>query len=199
MVIPLAAYTHREVPLEFAGRRLSFATSLALFSSHQVDVGSRLLLRTLDLALADRPAEDARILDLGCGYGALGIALAALSEVASVDLVDRDALGLDMARENARRNGVEACVTAFATLGLDDLPPEARYDLVVSNLPGKAGSRVIASMLLDPLGLLRPGGFVAVVVIEPIRDLVASTLARPDVEVTLRRDTASMQFSAAGW
>lgn len=195
---PLAPYVHRDVPLEFAGRRLAFATSLDLFSSPQVDVGSKLLLRTLEPVLAGGLGGGAaRVLDLGCGYGAIGVALATLPVVASAHLVDRDALAVDFARENARRNGAEDRVTTGTNLGLDDLAAaaghagaEPRYDLVVANVPGKAGDAVIASMLLGPLGVLRPGGLVAVVVIEPIRALVEATLARPDVEVALRRDTA---------
>ena len=189
---PIALYVHRRVPLDVGGRRLEFATCLDLFSSHQVDVGSRLLLRTIEPVLAARGVEGgSRVLDLGCGYGALGVALATLPVVASAHLVDRDALAVDFAAENARANDVE--VTAAVSLGLAEVrrdAPEARYDLVVSNLPGKAGAAVLSSMLLGSLGVLAPGGFVAVVVIEPIRDLVASTLAREDIDVTLRRDTA---------
>ena len=202
----LAPHIHREVPLEFGGRRLTFATSLDLFSSHQVDVGTRLLLRTLEPLLRDGriggEREGARVLDLGCGYGALGGALATLPGVAAAHLVDRDALALEFARENAARNGVEARVTVAASLGLDDVPAgdmEGGYDLVACNVPGKAGEAVIAAMLVGALGVLRPGGpisggLVAVVVIEPIREFVAATLARADlrerIEVTLRRDTA---------
>ena len=189
---PIAPYVHRRVPLDLGGRRLEFATCLDLFSSHQVDVGSRLLLRTMEPVLAERDTEaSARVLDLGCGYGALGVALATMPAVASAHLVDRDALAVDFAAENARANGVE--VTTSVSLGLAEVlrdTPEARYDLVASNLPGKAGAAVLSSMLLGALGVLAPGGLVAVVVIEPIRDLVASTLAREDLEVTLRRDTA---------
>ncbi|MFA7249426.1 MAG: methyltransferase [Dehalococcoidia bacterium] len=197
MSTALSPYIHREVPLEFAGRRLTFATSLELFSSHQVDVGTRLLLRTLEPVLLDRGArgaEGARVLDLGCGYGPLGVALAAAPGVASAHLVDRDALALDFARENARHNHVEERVAVTASLGLDDVPGDPGYDLVVSNVPGRAGDAVIASMLTGALRVLRPGGLVAVVVIEPIRELVATTLAGADlrdhVEVTLRHDTA---------
>ena len=189
---PIAPYVHRRVPLDVGGRRLEFATCLDLFSSHQVDVGSRLLLRTIEPVLAARGSTGgARVLDLGCGYGALGVALATLPAVAAAHLVDRDALAVDFAAENARANAVE--VTTALSLGLAEVlrdAPEARYDLVVSNLPGKAGATVLSSMLLGALGVLAPGGLVAVVVIEPIRDLVASTLSRDDIEVTLRRDTA---------
>ena len=185
---PITPYVHREATLDCGGRRLTFATSLGLFSSHRVDVGSHLLLRTLEPLLEAR--EGLRLLDVGGGYGTLGVALATLPAVASAHLVDRDALALDFARANAHRNGVEARTTFGASLGLDGVPEAARYDLVVANVPGKAGDAVIASMLLDMLGVLDAGGLAAVVVIEPIRDLVAATLARPDVEVTLRRDTA---------
>lgn len=187
---PIAPYVHRDATLEFARRRLTFATSHGLFSSHQVDVGSQLLLRTLEPVIAGRGADGARVLDLGCGYGTLGVALATLPGVASAHLVDRDALALDFARENARRNGIEAHVTVAPSLGLDDVAASEGYDLVVSNVPGKAGEAIIASMLLEMLGVLRPDGLAAVVVIEPIREFVASTLARAAVEVTLRRDTA---------
>ena len=198
---PLPPHIHREVLLDFAGRRLVFATSLELFSSHQVDVGTRLLLRTIEPLLSGGSTEGARLLDLGCGYGPLGVALATLPRVAAVCLADRDALALDFARENARRNGlgadVEERVTFVASLGLDGVAAgggEAGYDLVAANIPGKAGEAVIASMLLGALGVLRPGGLVAIVVIEPVRDFVAGALARHhlsgDIEVTLRRDTA---------
>ena len=190
--VPLDPFVHREASLQFAGRRLSFLTSLGLFSSHRVDVGSHLLLRTLEplLAAPEAPAEGRRVLDLGCGYGPLGVALATLPGVASAHLLDRDALALDFAQENAHRNGVEERVTTAAGLCFDGLPEDDRYDLVVSNVPGKAGDAVIASMLLGALGVLAPDGIAAVVIIEPIRDLVASTLTRDDIEVTLRRDTA---------
>ena len=192
---PIAPYVHRAATLEFARRRLTFATSHGLFSSHQVDVGSQLLLRTLEPVVAERGAEGARVLDLGCGYGTLGAALATMPGVASAHLVDRDALALDFARANAQQNGVEDRVTVAPSLGLDEVAASDGYDLVVSNVPGKAGEPIIRAMLLGMLGVLAPdtgngGGLAAVVVIEPIRDLVATTLARADIEVTLRRDTA---------
>ena len=185
------AHVSRTLPLLFAGRTLTLAASLALFSSHQVDAGTRMLLRTL----RGHPIEGARVLDLGCGTGALGLALTAAG-AAHVDFVDRDALALAFTVENARRNGLSEGdgerVTVRASLGVDDV--RGVYDLVVSNVPGKAGAPVIASLLEGACAVLRPGAMLAVVVIEPIRDEVAATFARlaaeRGVEVVLRRDTA---------
>ena len=185
------AHVSRELSLVLDGRTLTLAASLALFSSHQVDVGSRMLLRTL----RDHPFEGARVLDLGCGTGALGLALAARG-AGHVDLVDRDALALAFAAENARRNGLPEGdgerVTVRASLGVDDV--RGVYDLVVSNVPGKAGAPVIASLLEGACAVLRPGGTLAVVVIAPIREAVAATFERlaaaSGLEVQFRHDTA---------
>src|SRR4029077_16532127 len=99
---PIDAHVSREVALEFEGSTLTLASSLALLSSAQVDVGTRMLLRSL----VGQIPRGARVLDLGCGTGALGLALATLPEVDHVTLVDRDALALAFAAENAARNGL---------------------------------------------------------------------------------------------
>ena len=185
------AHVSRELALVIEGRTLTLAASLALFSSHQVDVGTRMLLRSL----RGYSVAGARVLDLGCGTGALGLALATRG-AGHVDLVDRDALALAFAAENARRNGLPEGdgerVTVRASLGVDDV--RGVYDLVVSNVPGKAGAPVIASLIEGACAVLRPGGTLAVVVIAPIREEVAATFARlaagRGLDVLLRHDTA---------
>lgn len=181
----------RILPLPLEGRTLTFAASQALFSSARVDAGSTMLLRSLRDRLAGLEAG-ARVLDLGCGTGVLGLALATLPGVGHVDLVDRDALALGFAAENARRNGLTEGsgeqVTVASSLGVDEVG--GVYDLVLSNIPGKAGEPVIASLLEGACAVLRPGGVLAVVVIEPIRDFVAAVFERLRVEVLLRHDTA---------
>lgn len=178
------------VSLEHRGCRLRFDTHRDLFSSFQVDTGTRLLLRTLRDGNGESDGAPASVLDLGCGYGPLGIALA--SEGASaVQLVDRDALALDFARANAELNGVDeaAGLTVRGSLGFDDA--EGEFDLIVSNIPGKAGESVLRSLLLGAERRLRPGGRVAVVVIEPVREAVAAMLeGEPRIEVTYRHETA---------
>jgi 16S rRNA G1207 methylase RsmC len=180
----------KTVTLEVGGRRLELRVAQELFSSHEVDVGTRLLLRTLA-----GPEHGGRrlVLDLGCGYGPLGLGLRAAAADRVVHLVDRDALAVDYSRENAAANRLDG-VEAYASLGYADVRA-AGFDLVVSNVPAKAGAPVIEQLLLGGAGLLASGGLVAVVVIAPLRDQVAAVLeGSPRVEVVFRRATASYAF-----
>lgn len=180
----------KRVSFEYGGHRLRFDTHRDLFSSFQVDIGTRLLLRTLSDGSGEIDGAPASVLDLGCGYGPLGIALASAG-AGAVQLVDRDALALDFAHANAELNGLDeaAGLTVRGSLGCDDA--EGEFDLVISNIPGRAGEPVLRSLLLGAERRLRPGGRVAIVVIEPVREAVAAMLEdEPRIEVTYRHETA---------
>jgi len=177
----------KTVTLDHGGRRLELGVAQELFSSHEVDVGTRLLLRTL---AGPEHASRRRVLDLGCGYGPLGLALRAAAADRVVHLVDRDALAVEYSRENAARNRLDD-VEVYGSLGYADVRGSG-FDLIVSNIPAKAGPPVIEQLLLGGAGLLAPGGLVAVVVIAPLRASVTAVLeGAPEVEVVFRRATAS--------
>ena len=161
----------KTVTLDHGGRRLELGVAQELFSSHEVDVGTRLLLRTL---AGPEHASRRRVLDLGCGYGPLGLALRAAADDRVVHLVDRDALAIEYSRENAARNRLDD-VEVYGSLGYADVRGSG-FDLIVSNIPAKAGPPVIERVLLGGAGLLAPGGLVAVVVIAPLRASVTAVL-----------------------
>lgn len=160
----LNTYLKKTVRLSMAGEHLEFAVSQTLFSSHQVDIGSLHLLKTLQ---AHRLKDGARILDLGCGYGPLGLTLARLNRGAQVHLVDRDALAVEFTQHNAVRLGL-ADVQVYGSLGYDDVRGR-EFDLIVSNIPGKAGASVIQAMLLGARAYLTDDGMASVVVVLPSR------------------------------
>ncbi len=189
----LDVYVKKTVNLSLARESLEFAVSQSLFSSHQVDLGTMHLLRTLQ----DRELQDgAKILDLGCGYGPLGLTLGRLNPGTQVHLVDRDALAVTFSKHNARTllpSGEElegGNAVAYGSLGYDDV--RARdFDLIVSNIPGKAGTSVIRAMLLDAKAFLAPRGMAAVVVVSPLEALVSEILADPGIEVLLHQTTSA--------
>ncbi len=195
----------KTVTLTSGGRVLSLRVAQDLFSSHRVDVGSGFLLRTLAEA---RLGPFDKILDLGCGYGPIGLALRSTFEGSRVHLVDRDALAVDYARQNAVINGLAGAVgaggvDAYGSLGYDDVSA-CDFDLIVANIPGKAGEAVIASFLVDAVHYLRPGGLVAIVVVSPLEPVVAGILgARPEIEIVLTRSRSGhavflYRFAATG-
>ena len=75
----------------------------------------------------------------------------------------------------------------YGSLGFDDVK-DTDFDLILSNIPGKAGATVISSLLLDARHHLRPGGLAAIVVVAALKQDVADLLAAaPEVEVVLRK------------
>ncbi|HYY79021.1 MAG TPA: methyltransferase [Actinomycetes bacterium] len=176
----------KTVALRLAGRLLELEVAQELFSSHEVDAGTRLLLRTL---ATEEHRALRRVLDLGCGYGPVGLGLKALRPDREVHMVDRDALAVEFSRHNAARNGF-ADVRAYGSLGYGDVRG-AGFDLVACNLPAKAGTPVIERLLLGAGERLRPGGLVAVVVVARLEATVAGMLEDPGVRVVHRRRTGS--------
>lgn len=177
------AYFKKVVDLRIAGATLRFRVAQDLFSSHGVDEGTRLLLRSL--TAGDAPAFRS-VLDLGCGYGPIGLTLKKLDERRAVHLVDRDALALEYTRQNAALNDA-GDVSVYGSLGYDSVT-ERGFDLVASNVPGKAGEPVIAHLLRAAGGYVSSTGIVAVVVIAPIAAMAAQTLRdTPGIELLYER------------
>lgn len=148
-------YFKKRVTLTLGGERLEFEAAHTLFATHEVDAGTRLLLRCLEAEAAERPPE--RILDLGCGYGALGVALARRFPAAEVVMADSNLLAVRYARRNAILNSAANAV-AVGSVGLEDVPA-GDYDLIVTNVPAKIGDAAIAAEFVrGPAERLAPGG-----------------------------------------
>jgi 16S rRNA G1207 methylase RsmC len=97
---------------------------------------------------------------------------------------------VDYSRQNAALNGLKG-ITVYGSLGYDDVPGND-FDLIVSNIPGKAGENVIAYLLPEARYYLAPGGIVAVVVVSPLEEMVSKVLAEtPGAEIILRRSRSS--------
>jgi 16S rRNA G1207 methylase RsmC len=177
-------YFHKVVEMRAQKQSLQFRTSQELFSSHDVDAGTRFLLRSITEAGYPPPH---RILDMGCGYGVLGITLKSLHPESAVHLTDRDALAVDYARQNAELNNLSGA-EIYGSLGYDDVT-EKGFDLIVSNIPGKAGEPVITYMLREAQYYLAPGGIMAVVIVTALAEMAAKILAdTPGAEVVLKRE-----------
>ena len=174
---------HKVVSLKFSGVDLKLKTSHGLFSSHHVDEGTMLLLKTLAQQKVI-PAEG-RVLDAGCGTGPLALALKKFRPALDVTARDRLVLAAEFTAENARLNGL--AIDAAPGLLLDT---EGPWNLIVSNLPAKAGEPVLADFVTRSLGLLAPGGLVAVVVVETLAVWLAGQLAARQAQVVYQESAA---------
>jgi 16S rRNA G1207 methylase RsmC len=151
-----------------------------------VDAGSRLLLRSLDVSTL--PATG-HALDFGCGYGVLGLAFREAMPGWTVDLVDRDALAVAFSAWNAERLGLDdGSVRCAVGLGVDLAPPEG-CDLILWNVPGKAGGPVLAALSADVAGALAVDGLAALVVVNPLAPVIREALAG-DPGIVIAHDEA---------
>ena len=148
---------------------VAFVTAWGLFSAKRLDGGSAMLLA--ELAALPPPS---RVLDFGCGYGAIGLVLARRWPRAEVVLVDKDIEAVAAAQGNAERNRL-ANARILLSPGFRDVPGDA-YDLIVSNLPAQAGNEALDGILLSAYDRLRPGGTLAVVTVLGLRRYIRRRL-----------------------
>lgn len=138
----LAAYEH-VVEEELRGRKYTFETRAGIFSRDGIDDGTRLLIETMEL----RPRHS--VIDVGCGYGPIGIVAAHIASVGRVVLVDSSARAVEYASRNVRahhlnhsRKSGRPRVEVVLGDRFDAVPGE-RFDRVVSNPPFHAGNDVL--------------------------------------------------------
>ena len=98
---PDAKHDIHELNVELLGQQLTFLTDAGVFSKKMIDYGSRVLLSVLDFEAGER------VLDVGCGYGPLGLTLAKAQGVTAT-MVDINQRALDLAQKNAERNQISA-------------------------------------------------------------------------------------------
>lgn len=144
-----------------------FVTAAGVFSADGLDLGTSVLFRECFPEPGAR-----RLLDLGCGWGPIAVALADACPDAVVDAVDTNELALALTVENARRAGVAERVRTF---GPADADPTARYDEIWSNPPIRIGKAALHELLLTWLPRLAPDGLARLVV---GRNLGADSLQR---------------------
>ncbi|HSW88719.1 MAG TPA: methyltransferase [Candidatus Saccharimonadales bacterium] len=165
-------YYKKTVPYKFEGNTFEFKVSQDLFSSLEVDHGTQRVLRTF---LFEKIDSFKKVLDLGCGYGPIGIVLKKICPEAQVHMTDRDALAVEYAKANAELNGVAENTFCYGSLGYDSVK-DTDFDLIISNIPAKVGEHVLTHMLKDAKSHLVKNGRVVIVVIDAINDYIHKEL-----------------------
>ncbi|GAB7057172.1 MULTISPECIES: class I SAM-dependent methyltransferase [Paenibacillus] len=138
------------------GRRFIFVTDAGVFSKKGVDYGSKLLVETVALPV------DARILDVGCGYGPIGLTAAVLAHKGTVTMVDINERAVALAKHNADRNGLDNVEILQSDL-LSELKGRS-FDVVLTNPPIRAGKETVHRIFEQAHEALVPGGALWVVI-----------------------------------
>ena len=150
---PDAAHDIHELRVDLLGEKMTFLTDAGVFSKKMVDFGSQLLLKCLEVNQGET------VLDVGCGYGPLGLSLAKAYGVQAT-MVDINNRALDLARQNAERNKVEA--TIFQSNIYEQV--EGTFDHVISNPPIRAGKQVVHEIIEKSKDFLEIGGDLTIVI-----------------------------------
>lgn len=143
---------------------MSFQTTWGIFSPKAIDDGSMMLLKYLDVNADDK------CLDLGCGYGVLGLVMAKMAPQGETIMVDKDYVAVDYANRNAKLNKLPHA-SARLSNGLSEVN-ERHFNVIVSNIPAKVGNELLYIFLHDAYKRLAPGGRFYVVTITGLRDFM---------------------------
>lgn len=150
---PDAAHDIHELRVELLGEKMTFLTDAGVFSKKMVDFGSQLLLKCLEVNQGET------VLDVGCGYGPLGLSLVKVYGVQAT-MVDINNRALDLARQNAERNKVEA--TIFQSNIYEQV--KGKFDHVISNPPIRAGKQVVHEIIEKSKDFLETSGDLTIVI-----------------------------------
>ncbi len=150
---PHSAHDERLIEVRALGNVLRFTTDAGVFSRDGLDRGTEVLLNAL-------PELTGRVLDLGCGWGAVGVALGAKCPGLEIVMTDVNARAVELSRRNLVQNGVRAEVLQ----GDGFAPVTGTFDAIVTNPPIRVGKAVIYGLFDRARDFLNPGGRLYVVI-----------------------------------
>ncbi len=154
-----------EIVVNLLDNELTLHTRWGVFSPRSIDEGTLLLMKHIEVGVNDV------CLDLGCGYGPIGLALAKHCTKGEVHMVDKDFVAIELANNNANLNNLSNAKAYFSDAFLQ-VPNEVKFDQVISNLPAKVGREQLSIILYDAFDALKPGGKITVVTIKGLKDFI---------------------------
>lgn len=138
------------VRAKLRGRNFEFLTSSSVFSKKKVDLGTHVLIDAMVLP------EKGSVLDIGCGYGAVGIAAAATNPNLRVVMTDVNMRAVRLARQNLETNRIRNAEVRYGYLY--EPVADVRFDCVLSNPPVSAGMDTVKAVIAGAAGVLAAGG-----------------------------------------
>lgn len=148
------SHDFQTLTVELLGQSMRFKTDRGVFSKNGIDYGSRVLLENY------QPESAKSLLDVGCGYGTLGLTLAKKFDL-DVTMVDVNSRALDLCRQNAIDNAVSNSKIELSNIYES---VSEKYDAIISNPPIRAGKQVVHKILAGAFSHLNDGGHLTIVI-----------------------------------
>ena len=148
---------------------LNFTTTWGIFSPREIDDGTQLLMKYLQV----NPDDDC--FDLGCGYGPIGLTLAKLAPNGETLLVDKDFMAVEYSNKNAKLNNINNA-KAILSNGFQHIDSSKRFNVIVSNVPAKVGKEMMSLMLHDAHQYLKADGKLYLVTVNGLRQYMKRNL-----------------------
>ncbi|BAS67987.1 class I SAM-dependent methyltransferase [Bathymodiolus septemdierum thioautotrophic gill symbiont] len=147
------------------GCDLTLKTRWGVFSPRAIDDGTILLMKHLKIEETDK------CLDLGCGYGPIGLAVAKSCSKGEVHMVDKDFVAVELSNANAKLNHLDNA-KAYLSDAFSNVNKSEYFDQVISNVPAKVGREQLSIILYDAYDALKPGGKIVFVTINGLRNFI---------------------------
>ncbi|WP_164670668.1 class I SAM-dependent methyltransferase [Virgibacillus doumboii] len=154
---PLSKSSPKKWNYQLRGNKYTFESDYGVFSKNEVDYGSRLLIEQFV-----EPAIAGDFLDLGCGYGPIGITLADCYNDRTVVMADINERAIELAEQNAKHNNVEN--TEFVLSDRFSNITNRSFAAILTNPPIRAGKKLVHQMFEDSKGALLDQGQLWVVI-----------------------------------
>ncbi len=150
---PTVAHDYRECNYELQSHHFTFLTDAGVFSKGEIDTGTDILLRTI-------PNLYGNVLDMGCGYGLVGIVCKKIYPNIAVTCIDINERAVELTKQNAQKNGVELIV--FQSDGLEDQTKQ--FNFAIINPPIRAGKDTVYKLFTQLKAALVNEGTMYVVI-----------------------------------
>ncbi|MCH4827800.1 MAG: class I SAM-dependent methyltransferase [Planococcus sp. (in: firmicutes)] len=139
------------------GEKFRFQTDAGVFSKSEVDFGSRLLIEAFQDSTIDGP-----VLDVGCGYGPIGMTVAKISPQKQVHMVDVNTRAIELAKTNVEKNDISN-VQIYESDGLSAVEASG-FSAILTNPPIRAGKETVFRFYEEAAKKLADGGSLWVVI-----------------------------------
>ena len=162
-----------------ANENLKFYTDNGVFSKESVDFGTKTMLENFNTE-----KEDAKVADIGCGYGVISIFLAKKYPTFKFTMVDVNNRVLELSKKNIELNKIENEVEVLESSSFDNV--EGNFDIVLTNPPIRAGKKIVHKIMTDSYEHLNAQGELWVVIqkkqgMASCKKLLEDTFSRVEV------------------